>query len=318
MAVVLWLERMSLRLADHVICTNDTFRHFAMTRGGRRGEDVTVVRNGPWLGRDFPHVRAGRSDGMAPPRKCLVGYLGIMNPQDHIDHLVHAAHIVRREMDARDDIEFLLIGSGDAHESLRALRDSLGLTDVVQMPGTLPWREVIERLTATDLCVQPDPPTPFNRHLTMNKLMEYMALGKPAIAVRHAGDARQWRRCRDVHRGSHPRGSGGGYRAAGRRRAAALRDGAAGARAHRKPAELGTPAGGIVGCVPATPPHAPQSRAAALVNPMPFVTVVAGRLHAQKLEYNLVDHCNLSCRECSHLSPFLRAHAIPLETFDAT
>ena len=48
---------------------------------------------------------------------------------------------------------------------------------------------------------------------------------------------------------------------------------------------------------------------------MPFVTVVGGRIHAQKLEYNLVDHCNLSCRECSHLSPFLRAHALPLETF---
>ena len=181
MAVVLWLERMSLRLADHVICTNDTFRHFAMTRGGRRGEDVTVVRNGPWLARDFPQVRAGRADGMAPARKCLVGYLGIMNPQDHIDHLVRAADIVRREL-RRDDIEFLLIGSGDAHESLRALRDALGLTDAVQMPGTLPWREVIERLSDTDLCVQPDPPTPFNRHLTMNKLMEYMALGKPAIA----------------------------------------------------------------------------------------------------------------------------------------
>ena len=104
-----------------------------------------------------------------------------MNPQDHIDHLLRAADIVRREL-RREDIEFLLIGSGDAHESLRELRDTLGLTAAVQMPGTLPWREVIERLTDTDMCVQPDPPTPFNRHLTMNKLMEYMALGKPAIA----------------------------------------------------------------------------------------------------------------------------------------
>lgn len=48
---------------------------------------------------------------------------------------------------------------------------------------------------------------------------------------------------------------------------------------------------------------------------MPFVAESAGRLHAPKLEYNLVDHCNLSCRECSHLSPFLRAHSLSLETF---
>ncbi len=177
MAVVLWLERMSIRLADHVICTNETFRGFAMTRGGKAAQDVSVVRNGPWLGRDFPAARG------APKRgdKILVGYLGIMNPQDHIDHLIQAAHVVRHDL-GRTDIEFLLIGSGDAHAWLRELRDQLWLSDAVQMPGTLPWAEVIERLSAADICVQPDPPTPFNRHLTMNKLMEYMALGKPAIA----------------------------------------------------------------------------------------------------------------------------------------
>ena len=48
---------------------------------------------------------------------------------------------------------------------------------------------------------------------------------------------------------------------------------------------------------------------------MPFVTISKGRIQAQKLEYNLVDHCNLACRECSHFSPFLRAHALPLATF---
>ena len=48
---------------------------------------------------------------------------------------------------------------------------------------------------------------------------------------------------------------------------------------------------------------------------MPFVAESAGRLHAPKIEYNLVDHCNLACRECSHLSPFLRAHSLPLEIF---
>lgn len=48
---------------------------------------------------------------------------------------------------------------------------------------------------------------------------------------------------------------------------------------------------------------------------MPFVSIAGGRIQAHKLEYNLVDHCNLACRECSHLSPFLRAHALPLETF---
>jgi glycosyltransferase involved in cell wall biosynthesis len=181
LGVVRWLERMSIRLADHVICTNDTFRAFAMTRGGKPARDVTVVRNGPWLGRDFPQVPRARPEAEAAPARLLVGYIGIMNPQDHVDHLVRAAQIVRGEL-RRDDIFFLLIGSGDAYESLRTLRDSFDLGSAVEMPGTLPWPEVVAQLGRADLCVQPDPPTRFNRHLTMNKLMEYMALGKAAIA----------------------------------------------------------------------------------------------------------------------------------------
>ena len=33
-----------------------------------------------------------------------------------------------------------------------------------------------------ELCVQPDPPGPLNDQSTMNKLMEYMALGKATVA----------------------------------------------------------------------------------------------------------------------------------------
>jgi glycosyltransferase involved in cell wall biosynthesis len=173
------LERRSVRLADHVISTNETFRRMAIERDGKAPDAVTVVRNGPWLQRDFPVVAPDprvRSLG-----RIVVGYLGIMNDQDHLDHLLEAARIVRFEA-RRLDVAFLLIGSGDAHARLLRKRDALSLTDAVQMPGTLPWMEVLARLSAVDICIQPDPPTAFNRHLTMNKLMEYMALGKPSIA----------------------------------------------------------------------------------------------------------------------------------------
>jgi glycosyltransferase involved in cell wall biosynthesis len=178
-SLMLALERRSVRLANHVISTNETFRRMAIERGGKAPDDVSVVRNGPWLERDFrpvtpdPRVRAfGR---------VIVGYLGIMNDQDHLDHLLEAARIVRFEA-GRSDIAFLLIGSGDAYPRLLHRRDAMRLSDAVHMPGTLPWNDVLARLSAVDICVQPDPPTAFNRHLTMNKLMEYMALGKASIA----------------------------------------------------------------------------------------------------------------------------------------
>ena len=49
---------------------------------------------------------------------------------------------------------------------------------------------------------------------------------------------------------------------------------------------------------------------------MPFVTENAGRLQGHKLEYNLADHCNLSCRECSHLSPYIHKHFAAFESFE--
>lgn len=177
--VMLWLERRNMRLADHVISTNDTFRSLAMQRGGRHPDQVTVVRNGPWLDRDFPDVDLSRE--VAEGSRVRVGYLGIMNPQDHLDNLIEVARIIRHDW-ARQDIDFVLVGSGDAYPGLVALRDRLELSDAIEMPGTLPWEQVIETLEATDICVQPDPPTIFNRNLTMNKLMEYMALGKAVVA----------------------------------------------------------------------------------------------------------------------------------------
>jgi hypothetical protein len=49
---------------------------------------------------------------------------------------------------------------------------------------------------------------------------------------------------------------------------------------------------------------------------MPFVAEKGGYLRSHKLEYNLADHCNLSCRECSHLSPYVRKHFPSADGFE--
>lgn len=177
--LVLAFERLSYRLANHVIVTNETFKTIAVKRGGLSVSDITVVRNGPWLSKDFPEVEPDvetRAMG-----DIVVGYLGIMNPQDHLDNFLRMASIIRSDYN-RSDIGFVMIGSGDSFDSLVEMRDELGLRDAVRMTGSIPWMDVLRNLSATDICIQPDPPTEFNRHLTMNKLMEYMAMGKAVVA----------------------------------------------------------------------------------------------------------------------------------------
>jgi glycosyltransferase involved in cell wall biosynthesis len=74
-------ERMNYRLADHVIATNDTFRSIAIGRGGIAPEAVTIVRNGPDLEVDFHALDP--DPAIRRLGEVVVGYLGIMNEQDH-------------------------------------------------------------------------------------------------------------------------------------------------------------------------------------------------------------------------------------------
>jgi glycosyltransferase involved in cell wall biosynthesis len=45
----------------------------------------------------------------------------------------------------------------------------------------VPDRELLEHLNTADVCVNPDEYNAMNDKSTMNKIMEYMALGKPIV-----------------------------------------------------------------------------------------------------------------------------------------
>jgi len=176
--VLLAMERRTHRAADHVIATNDSYREIAMRRGGKRADEVTVVRTGPDLrrlqpGAAEPELRRGH--------RFLVAYIGVMGPQDGVDIVVRAADSVVNKL-GRDDIAFTLIGSGDCFHDLVALRDELGLAEHVEFTGRAPDELVVRIMSTADAGLSPDPKNPLNDVSTMNKTMEYMAFGLPVIA----------------------------------------------------------------------------------------------------------------------------------------
>jgi glycosyltransferase involved in cell wall biosynthesis len=175
---LLALERRTHRSADHVIATNDSYREIAMTRSGKRADEVTVVRTGP----DLRRLRPGEPDPeLRRGHRYLVAYIGVMGPQDGVDIVVRAADIVVRKL-GRDDIAFTLIGSGDCFDDLIALRDELGLAGHVEFTGRAPDEQVMRIMSTADAGLSPDPKNPLNDVSTMNKTMEYMVFGLPVIA----------------------------------------------------------------------------------------------------------------------------------------
>jgi glycosyltransferase involved in cell wall biosynthesis len=171
------LEWLTFRTADVVVASNESLRIIAQERGGKAPEDVFVVHSGPELNR---LIRVPPNPAWKNGRAHMVGYVGVMGEQEGIDLLLEAAREIVFDR-GRDDVQFVLVGGGPVLADMRALARRLGLEAHVTFAGRAPDADLFEVLSTADVCVNPDSPNPFNDKSTMNKVLEYMAFGKPVV-----------------------------------------------------------------------------------------------------------------------------------------
>jgi glycosyltransferase involved in cell wall biosynthesis len=170
-------EKLTFMAADVSIATNHSYRKIAIERGGMTPDRVHVVRSGPDLsklkrvapaeqleerprahgrlcrgngrtGRDRPADRRGRSSGA---------------PDGPRGYPVRAG---RRRAGAG--------GVEGPHRSPRSC-------DFITFTGRAPDADLFEVLSTMDLGVNPDRVNAMNDKSTMNKIMEYMSLGKAMV-----------------------------------------------------------------------------------------------------------------------------------------
>ena len=158
-----------------MISTNESYRRIAVERGVAP-DDVFVVRNGPDIDRFVP---VEPDPSLRQGRRHLIAYLGVMGPQDGIDHALEALAALRRMRP--DDWQAVFIGNGEVLEQMKQLAADLGLADVVEFAGWRGDNDIRRILSSADVCIAPDPPSPLNDVSTMVKIPEYMAIGR-AIA----------------------------------------------------------------------------------------------------------------------------------------
>ena len=198
--VLVWLEKMTFRLADVSLATNESYRQIALHRGAMSNDRVFIVRSTPDLTRferrePRPELRNGR--------RIVAGYVGVMGAQDGVDNLIRAmATIVH--VHRRDDIQCVLIGRGTEVPALQRLTRELGLESRVTFTGYLSPDDFLSAISTFDIGVVPDPNNPFNDKCSMNKVFEYMSLGIPFAGfdltetIRSAGDAGLYARHNDT------------------------------------------------------------------------------------------------------------------------
>ncbi len=168
-------ERVSFTLADIVISPNESFKRIAVDRGRKPPDDVFVVRNAP----DLRRFRSGRAKAsLKRGRAHLIAYVGVMAPQDGVDHALRALAKLRER---RDDWHAVFVGDGDSLLELQRLAGDLGLADHVEFRGFLRDEGIREVLSTADVCLAPEPRNALNDASTMIKIAEYMAMARPIV-----------------------------------------------------------------------------------------------------------------------------------------
>ena len=200
--VLLWLEKLAYRLADHVIVTNQSYKDIALQRGGIPESKLTIVRNGP-------NLQAPTSDNIGEElrRKAstIIVYAGAIATQDGVEYLCRALHHLYHTV-GQKDFYSVIIGSGECLQAVKDLAHEMQVDEKVSFIGWISDPGLYASyLASADICVAPEPQNDYNNNSTFIKILEYMAAGKAVVAFdlaesrRSAEGAALYARPNDVH-----------------------------------------------------------------------------------------------------------------------
>jgi glycosyltransferase involved in cell wall biosynthesis len=169
-------EAATYRWADVVISTNESYKHIATTRGKKKSEDVFVVRSAPRKSFATLELMSTRPAHEAH----RIAYVGTMGAQEGIDILLDAIkHLITEK--GHTQLLCDIIGGGPERDALIELSRFLGLDNFVTFHGRVSDEDMRALIMNADIGVNPDRPSTMNSLSSMNKIVEYMALGVPMV-----------------------------------------------------------------------------------------------------------------------------------------
>ena len=162
------VESMLLAEADLVVTVSDPLRDHVQPH--RDGKPTLVVPNGcdPEL---FDHLPARRD---VP----TIGFLGHPKPWHGADRLIDVLESVRQR---GIDAHLLIVGGGDGADLVAAAAAARGLTDVVEITGSVDQATAAATIATAWVGVAPYEPHDFF-YFSPLKIIEYMAAGLPVVA----------------------------------------------------------------------------------------------------------------------------------------
>jgi glycosyltransferase involved in cell wall biosynthesis len=172
-----FVERTAARSADAVITVHEPYRE-QLAGNGVRMDAITVVMNS--LDERVLDLARAASTGSAGDDVFRAVHHGTVTPHYGVELIVEAVAQARERV---PNIRLELYGTGDALPAVTARIASLGLAEIsTVVPRFLRQEEVVALVHGAAAGVAANLPIPLNRFALPTKLLEYVALGIPAIA----------------------------------------------------------------------------------------------------------------------------------------
>ncbi len=171
------IEKMGYRYSDYIVGTMPNLtEHVTNVLGYQRrvscipmGVDVELALTPPALSDEYV-------DAYIPKSKFIFAHVGSVGVSNALEVFFEAA----KELEAQSELVFLIVGSGDA---LAHFQTTYGHLKNVSFAPRVPPEYVLSLLGHCDLLYCSLQPTTLYRFgQSLNKLVDYMAAGKPIIA----------------------------------------------------------------------------------------------------------------------------------------
>jgi glycosyltransferase involved in cell wall biosynthesis len=173
--ILMFVERISVRFADHVVIANPIW-HQRIVKRSARADRCTMI----WYYPD-PEVFHPRARHTVNGR-FLIMYPGTLNWHQGVDIAVKAFPRVLQQV---PEAEFHIYGHGPEKAAIVDLVRQLKLTDKVKLFDSVPVKDIATVMANSDVGVVPKRASClFGNEAASTKIPEFMALGVPVVASR--------------------------------------------------------------------------------------------------------------------------------------
>jgi glycosyltransferase involved in cell wall biosynthesis len=171
---LLLLEKCSALFADHVVAANHIWYKKLVGRSVKENK-CTVILNYPDSSIFYRRTRTPVNG------KFVMIYPGTLNWHQGLEVAINAFGLVRDEI---PEAEFHIYGDGPSKTLLADLIKNLGLQERIMIKGVLPLDQMAAVMAEADLGIVPKRNDPFGGEAFSTKILEFMALGVPALVSR--------------------------------------------------------------------------------------------------------------------------------------